>query len=580
MRERRLRRQRELLVLAAQHAEQRAGSRRAPRARCPRPLRTPARRRRAACARAARRRRASATIEASASLTRWCSSPAIRARSSATAPAARASRSSSAAARLARASAWLSFTRARTSRPSRIGPPTTIVGDEEEVTGAARWMVEADRDRQSATTSTARPAWNCRPSAWAPSEKQTISVAKNGPTRFASTGVAQALQQRSGPRRRPRRAITGARRRTASAPASARSAARAISRSRAGRVDEQHLDLHLHAQRERQEQVQGCRSTSHGTPTLSTVEGRVWKSASAAGASALPPCALRGRVPPRIRVKVLYEIAAAVRGRAAGRVARRRRGPRRRCASTSSATRRARPRSPTCSRRARCGTRASGSSIAAGQTVLRGRVGNSRGRWNRRYRAVQPLDLSALRTPGPTASASRRARSPRFRDRRRRLFAARGDTVAFFQAQRDGADVIAGPLHRRHRPPATTPTRTVYAPPRYDGPDSDVIRGRSLKRDRRAGRRSRAAGSTPATSSSSPTRPPTPRRCCCRPARAGRRGAGDARARGALRARLARQGLAGRRDDAAPGRHRLGQHGAARSTATTTCGGCRRRTTA
>ncbi len=50
----------------------------------------------------------------------------------------------------------------------------------------------------------------------------------------------------------------------------------------------------------------------------------------------------------------------------------------------------------------------------------------------------------------------------------------------FFQAQRDGANVIAGPLHRR---PAhlNDAHATVYAPPRYDGPDSDVILGSSLK---------------------------------------------------------------------------------------------------
>ena len=50
------------------------------------------------------------------------------------------------------------------------------------------------------------------------------------------------------------------------------------------------------------------------------------------------------------------------------------------------------------------------------------------------------------------------------------------DVVAFFQAQRDGADVIAGPLHRRP-PISTTRTRRCIAPPRYDGPDSDVIIG-------------------------------------------------------------------------------------------------------
>jgi endoglucanase len=37
---------------------------------------------------------------------------------------------------------------------------------------------------------------------------------------------------------------------------------------------------------------------------------------------------------------------------------------------------------------------------AAGRTVVRGRVRASRGRWNRRFGAVQPLDLSTLREPG------------------------------------------------------------------------------------------------------------------------------------------------------------------------------------
>ena len=54
--------------------------------------------------------------------------------------------------------------------------------------------------------------------------------------------------------------------------------------------------------------------------------------------------------------------------------------------------------------------------------------------------------------------------------------------------------------------------------------------------------------------------------------------AADARRRGALRPRLARQGVAGeRRDAAAAGRHRLGQRAPGRSTATTTSGGCPRR---
>jgi hypothetical protein len=117
---------------------------------------------------------------------------------------------------------------------------------------------------------------------------------------------------------------------------------------------------------------------------------------------------------------------------------------------------------------------------AGGRTVLRGRVGGSRGRWNRRYRAVQPLDLSALRAPGRYRVRVGRAVSPSFRVGSGLFVPRVADAVAFFQAQRDGADVIPGALHRR---PAhlNDGHATVYANPRYDGPDSDVIRGRSLQ---------------------------------------------------------------------------------------------------
>jgi hypothetical protein len=37
---------------------------------------------------------------------------------------------------------------------------------------------------------------------------------------------------------------------------------------------------------------------------------------------------------------------------------------------------------------------------AGGRTLLSGRVGRSAGGWNGRYRAVHPLDLSALRRTG------------------------------------------------------------------------------------------------------------------------------------------------------------------------------------
>ena len=118
---------------------------------------------------------------------------------------------------------------------------------------------------------------------------------------------------------------------------------------------------------------------------------------------------------------------------------------------------------------------------AAGADVLVGRAGKSRGRWNRRSRAVRPIDLSALRTPGRYRIVAAGVSSPTFRIGDDLFLPRVGETVQFFQAQRDGADVIAGPLHRR---PAHLNDRhaSVYAHPRYDGPDSDVIVGRSLKK--------------------------------------------------------------------------------------------------
>ena len=122
----------------------------------------------------------------------------------------------------------------------------------------------------------------------------------------------------------------------------------------------------------------------------------------------------------------------------------------------------------------------------AGHVVLRGRAGANRGAWSHRYRAVQRLRLTALRAVGRyriVLRGSVRATSPSFRVApRAELLGPRvGDAVAFFQAQRDGAEIVPGPLHRR---PAHLNDRSadVYAAPRYDGPDSDVIVGRSLAR--------------------------------------------------------------------------------------------------
>jgi glycosyl hydrolase family 9/cellulase-like Ig domain-containing protein len=119
-------------------------------------------------------------------------------------------------------------------------------------------------------------------------------------------------------------------------------------------------------------------------------------------------------------------------------------------------------------------------SDANGHVVLRGHAGGNRGRWNRRFRAVQALDVSAVRTPGRYRLRAAGA-TTRFRVGTALFHPRVAEAVEFFRAQRDGADVIPGQLHRR---PAHLNDRhaSVYAAPRYDGPDSDVIRGRSLKR--------------------------------------------------------------------------------------------------
>jgi endoglucanase len=120
---------------------------------------------------------------------------------------------------------------------------------------------------------------------------------------------------------------------------------------------------------------------------------------------------------------------------------------------------------------------------ASGRTVLRGRGTASRGRWNARYADVHTLDLTNVREPGVYRVVSGGARSPAFRiGSSTELFGPRlAEVVAFFQAQRDGADVVAGELHRR---PSHLHDRklSVFAWPRYESADSDVILAKSLRR--------------------------------------------------------------------------------------------------
>jgi hypothetical protein len=117
----------------------------------------------------------------------------------------------------------------------------------------------------------------------------------------------------------------------------------------------------------------------------------------------------------------------------------------------------------------------------AGQEVFQGLTGPNTGRWNARYRAVHPIDFSSLQTPGTyriVVGTSPPATSPPFRIAvEPALFDPLvADAVTFFQAQRDGPDVIAGTLDRQ---PAhlNDATLQLYDWPTYEDRDSDVIVG-------------------------------------------------------------------------------------------------------
>ena len=123
---------------------------------------------------------------------------------------------------------------------------------------------------------------------------------------------------------------------------------------------------------------------------------------------------------------------------------------------------------------------------AAGAEVLHGTAGPDRGPWNDAWPSVHPLDLTALNTPGTyriEMTGAVEGSSPSFTiGSAADLFAPRvEDAVAFFQAQRDGPDVIPGDLGRK---PSHLNDRDldVFAWPTYEDPDSDTIVGRTLHR--------------------------------------------------------------------------------------------------
>ena len=105
-----------------------------------------------------------------------------------------------------------------------------------------------------------------------------------------------------------------------------------------------------------------------------------------------------------------------------------------------------------------------------GGSVLDGKVGKNLGSWSSRYRFVAALDFDAVTDSGSyeielDGSAET---SPRFRiGSAENLYAGLlTGSRSFFQTQRDGADVIPGPLDRQ---PAHLNDRsaTAYVPPSY-----------------------------------------------------------------------------------------------------------------
>ncbi|RST18323.1 hydrolase [Streptomyces sp. WAC05374] len=103
--------------------------------------------------------------------------------------------------------------------------------------------------------------------------------------------------------------------------------------------------------------------------------------------------------------------------------------------------------------------------------VLAGRVGPRTGSWNQNFPSVHMVDLSALTSPGTyrlALTGTAAGTSPRFRvaPARQLMTSLVEQNVRFFQAQRDGREVVADVL-RRKPSHLTDRQATVYATPRF-----------------------------------------------------------------------------------------------------------------
>nr|WP_052479090.1 glycoside hydrolase family 9 protein [Kibdelosporangium sp. MJ126-NF4]CEL21925.1 Endo-1,4-beta-glucanase [Kibdelosporangium sp. MJ126-NF4]CTQ92705.1 Endo-1,4-beta-glucanase [Kibdelosporangium sp. MJ126-NF4] len=115
---------------------------------------------------------------------------------------------------------------------------------------------------------------------------------------------------------------------------------------------------------------------------------------------------------------------------------------------------------------------------ANGKTVYSGKVGANLGGWNSKYKAVHQVDFSKVVAPGTYRvkfTGKITAQSPSFKvDSAGVLFQPLvSATTEFFQAQRDGKNIIPGRLNRKQSH-LTDAKATVYAAPKFKGDGGDV----------------------------------------------------------------------------------------------------------
>jgi hypothetical protein len=107
-----------------------------------------------------------------------------------------------------------------------------------------------------------------------------------------------------------------------------------------------------------------------------------------------------------------------------------------------------------------------------GRRVLTGKVGRDAGEWNAKYQHVYELDLSALKRPGSyRIEVPGIGSSPTFEVKTEQLLeGAKDKGVTFFTEQRDGANVVPGPLGRQPSH-LTDRAADVYDWPVFAGPE-------------------------------------------------------------------------------------------------------------